>query len=452
MKKNDYKKKIKESENGLSPYSQKRKKIFSKSLFKDFGSKRILLSPKKSQEEFILPKKKIIPNTSHHRRTKSNSQNYIQYMTNNYSNLNSSISKLSCIFRRNKMSNNINNIDNINNYNNYSLVSRNKIKKNFEENKKSNHLLSISFSLKDFRNNIVNAFSHSNIFDNKNIKSNKNKIINLKNDRSVFSLDNIMNIEDTRNTTSITNYNNYNLKYNKNKQPNSKSTQYIKINKKQNKNLYSSKKNSSQIITYTNNDIIKEKVNVKSNLHRYIYKNNNNIKVNKNNNNNNKNSNNGNSNSSNKNSNNNHNNLMLTKKTFRNSQKYFSKLSNCNKKLSIINPISEFDNSTKIHYLEIDNDDSKNKNVCPSTTRNSKKKKIRKVIYNKSNSQNHNNNNNTKRKTKNKENNYKIGINNSINEFKSVEEIHFIFVQINQKKKAFFERNNYVENRDKYKK
>ena len=57
---------------------------------------------------------------------------------------------------------------------------------------------------------------------------------------------------------------------------------------------------------------------------------------------------------------------------------------------------------------------------------------------------------NSKRKTKNKET-YKKGTSNPINEFKSVEEIHFIFVQINQKKKAFFEKKNFEENKDKYK-
>ena len=464
MKKNENKKKTKNSKKKLSPCSQKKKNIYTKSLLKDFESNNGLLSPKKSQEELILPKKKI-PNTSQHRRTKSNSQNYLQYMTNNNNNLNSSESKLSFIFRRKKLGNNINNY----NYNNYSLVSRNKgLKKFYDENKKSSNLLSISFSLKDFRNNIINAFSHSNIFDSKNSKNKnkKNKIINLKNDRSVFSFDNIMNIEDTRNTTSITNYNNSNLIYNKNKEKNnSKSPQYIKINIKQKQQLYTSKNKSSQIITYTNNDIIKEKVvSPKNNLHRYIYKNSN-IKTKKNNNKNNSNNNNGNNNNNDKNSNNNngnskfnnikcHSNSMLTKKTFRNSQKYFSRLSNNNKKLSIINPISEFENTGNNNYMELDNDDdnkSNNKNLCPSTARNSKKKRTKKEMKNcnKTYKQNHYSLN-SKRKTKNKET-YKKGTSNPINEFKSVEEIHFIFVQINQKKKAFFEKKNFEENKDKYK-
>ena len=134
-----------------------------------------------------------------------------------------------------------------------------------------------------------------------------------------------------------------------------------------------------------------------------------------------------------------HSNSMLTKKTFINSQKYFSRLSNNNKKLSIINPISEFENTGNINYMELDNDDdnkSNNKNLCPSTTRNSKKKRTKKEMknFNKTYKQKHYSLN-SKRKTKNKEV-YKKGTNNPINEFKSVEEIHFIFVQINQKKKA----------------
>ena len=178
MKKNENKKKIKESQNKLSPCLQRKKNIFYKGLLKDFVSNNVLLSPKKTQEELLLPKKKIIPSTSHHQRTKSNNQNYIQYMTSNNINFNS-VSKLSFILRQKKLENN-------NNFNNnYSSVSRNKRKNNYEENKKSSNLLSISFSLKDFRNNIVNAFSHSNIFDNKNnnLMNNKNKIINLKNNK-----------------------------------------------------------------------------------------------------------------------------------------------------------------------------------------------------------------------------------------------------------------------------
>lgn len=439
MKKNENKKKIKESQNKLSPCLQRKKNIFYKGLLKDFVSNNVLLSPKKTQEELLLPKKKIIPSTSHHRRTKSNNQNYIQYMTSNNINFNS-VSKLSFILRQKKLENN-------NNFNNnYSSVSRNKRKNNYEENKKSSNLLSISFSLKDFRNNIVNAFSHSNIFDNKNnnLMNNKNKIINLKNNKSVFNFDNYMNIEETRNTTSITNFNNSILLYNKNKEKekqNSKSTKYIKINTKPSKKIYSSSKNSSQIITYTNNDIIKEKIKPKSNFYRYIYKNNNNIIKTKKSNKNTSNITNINTNT-NTCTNNNTNNLILTKKTFRNSQKYFSKLTN-NKKFNFMNPLSVCDKTTNFNYLEFDNDDNKNfnGNICPSTTRNSKKKKIKRDLCHKYN----------KRKTKSQDNNNcKIGINNTISEFKSVEEIHFIFVQINQKKKAFFEKGTFEkENTEK---
>ena len=49
-----------------------------------------------------------------------------------------------------------------------------------------------------------------------------------------------------------------------------------------------------------------------------------------------------------------------------------------------------------------------------------------------------------KRRVKSQENNCKIEINysNNIGQFKSVEEIHFLFVYISQKKKEYFEKNN----------
>ena len=54
-----------------------------------------------------------------------------------------------------------------------------------------------------------------------------------------------------------------------------------------------------------------------------------------------------------------------------------------------------------------------------------------------------------RRKNKSQDNKSKLGVeyNNEIGEFQSVEEIHFIFVQMNQKKKAFFE-NNFNESVD----
>ena len=121
----------------------------------------IILSPKKYKEEIVLPKKKIIPNTAYHRKTKSSSQNYVQYqnmINNSYNNLSKSVSKLSYIFKRNENRKK-------NEIINYDSSSRNKyelFKKKFN-NEKSSNLLSISFSLKDFRNNIINAFSNSEI-------------------------------------------------------------------------------------------------------------------------------------------------------------------------------------------------------------------------------------------------------------------------------------------------
>ena len=413
MKKNGNKKQAKEYLNKLSPSFQRKKHYyFSKSLFQDFEPNNVLLSPKKSQDELILPKKKIIPNTSHHRRTKSNSQNYIQYISNKNSNLNTSVSKLSFIFGRKELENNYN----------YSSVSRNKKCKNSNnnENKKTGNLLSISFSLKDFRNNIINAFSNSNLFDSKN-NNKKSNIINLKNSKSILNIDNITNIEETRNTTSITHFNNSNLKYNKhinnlntNKQnQNSKSTKYIKINQKEkdkekeNRQLYSSKNISSKIITFTNNNLAiekKEKASPKYSLRRYIKNNN----------------------SNNYNKLNQSNNLILTKNTFINSKKYFSKEKICN-----INPISEFDN---VNIEPIKKKKSIIKNNFTPIDKHYKIKKIKKETSPKY----------KKRKTKSQENNCKIGINysNNIGKFKSVEEIHFLFVYINQKKKEYFEKNN----------
>ena len=328
---------------------------------------------------------------------------------NNNNNLNQSASKLSFIFRRNYVE-----IKKINN--NYSSVSRNKKNKT---NFKRNNLLSISFSLKDFRNNIINAFSQSNIYEIKNNHKNSN-IINLKNNTSLLNIDNISNIEETRNTTSITGFHNSNLLYNKHlnykekkkgkEREIQKSTKFIKINCKQNKQFFSPK-NSSKIITFTkNNDIIKEKQNYKysnSNLHSYIYKNNN-IK----------------------NKNNKTNNLILIKKTFKNNRKDIDN----NKKVSLFNPICELDNDNNINCLESERIRKKlNKNICFSIVNNCKKEKIKEQ----------NNNKYKKRKTKSQESNYKIGVNNELNkEFKSVEEIHFTFVQIYQKKKEFFRKNN----------
>ena len=403
MKKNENKKIIKDFQNKLSPKLQRKKYYFNKNLIQDFENNNIILSPKKSQDELLLPKKKLIPNTSHHRRTKSNSQNYIDYLASKNINLNTSISQLSFIFGKKELENNYN----------YSSVSRNKkFKSNYNENKKSSNLLSISFSLKDFRNNIVNAFSNKNIYKSKNNNEKNINIFNLKNNKSIFSFDNITNVEETRNTTSITNFNNSNLIYNKHlnnkdkEREKSKSTKYIKINQKVYKQSYSSKNYSSKIITFTNNNNTKIEKNgnasPKFNLHKYNKNNNISNKLK------------------------NTNNLILTKNTFENNKKFFSK-----EKIFNISPISELDNDDNFYIIERKN--NMNKNNFSPIGRNLKIKKIKKDTSPKY----------KKRKAKSLENNCKININcnNRIGEFKSVEEIHFIFVYINQKKKEFFEKN-----------
>jgi hypothetical protein len=133
----------------------------------------------------------------------------------------------------------------------------------------------MSFSLKDFRNHLINSFSNIKLKELKNNNKYRNNE-NLKNNKSLYNFDNLTNIEETRNTTSITGFNNSNLIYSKrlsNKEKQSaKSTKYIITKNKQNKKLYSSKNNSSKNITSTNSNVIKEKTFHKYNLHRYIYK------------------------------------------------------------------------------------------------------------------------------------------------------------------------------------
>lgn len=417
MRKNEDKTPITEFHTRLSPSNHKKRK---RNIFgKDFETNKVALSPKKSKEELFLPKKKIMSNTYHHRRTKSSGQDYMDYTTNNNNNMNSPASKLSFIFRRKEKEKN---------YDICSVSRNKKFKNNFDENKKSNSkLLSMSFSLKDFRNHLINSFSNNNLKELKNNNKYSNND-NLKNNKSLFSFDNLTNIEETRNTTSITGFNNSNLIYskrlnNKGKQ-NAKSIKYIITKNKQNRKLYSSKNNSSKIITYTNNNVIKEKV-PKYNLHRYIYKHYN-IRP-----------------KHNLSKLNNNSYLALSKKTFRNSQKYFSNLHNGAKLYIKHNNESEY--NTKSNYFDLKNNfndeldnvkttRNEKKNVCFSTN-NSKNKQIKKETYTKY----------KKRKTKSQENNYKVGISENDADFKSVEEIHFIFVQISQRKKEFFKKKN-IEN------
>ena len=400
----------------LSPTNKNKNKKdinFNLNSFKNNAITNIISSPKKNKEENLSTKKKVVPYTTYHRKTKSSSQNFIQYQnlindTNN--NLNKSFSKISYLFRKNEIKRNNDNY----NYNNTSSRNRFELfKKKFNENKKSSNLLSISFSLKDFRNQIINAFAK---YNNSEIKKEKS---HLKNNKSLFIFDNLNNIEETRNTTSITGFNNSILLYKKNMiikdDKNIKSTKYIKINKNR-KQLFSPNSNSSKMINQTNNNKNNIKVKEKTKLYNYIYNHNNiNIKQNK----------------DIKNISTKQKNLVLTKKSYKYSEPKIPKT----RKVSFVNAISE---NLKLHYKnKLNNYEIKKDYIYNLKSLKSPKKKN--VIYT------------TYKRGKNKsqDNKSKIGVeyNNEIGEFQSVEEIHFIFVQMNQKKKAFFE-NNFNESVD----
>ena len=117
-------------------------------------------------------------------------------------------------------------------------------------------------------------------------------------------------------------------------------------------------------------------------------------------------------------------NLALSKKTYKNSASKLQK----SRKISFVNAISE---NLKLHYknkmnnYEIKNDFNYN---IKSIKNNKEKKDIYIKPY-------------KKRKNRSQESKGKTGAEylNEIGQFQSVEEIHFIFVQMNQKKKAFFE-------------
>ena len=393
MKNNDIN--IKTKKSSLSKFSSstknKNKKDinFSLTSFKKYEINNILSSPKKNKEEIILPKKKLFPNSACHRKIKSESQNYFQYLNLiDESNNNNSISKLSHLFKKNDL-NKMNK-----NYINNSC-SRNKyesFKKKFNDNKKSNNLLSLSLSLKDFSNNIINIFTNPN---NNDIKSNKYSTKSqLKDKKSLlFNFDNLNNIEETRNTTSITGFNNSNLFHKKQmiikeNNKNVKSSNYIKINRKPKEKLFSINNNLDKKITNNNNNINQVKIKEKSNLYRYIY---------------------------------NHDNINSV-----------PKIQN-QRKISFVNAISE---NLKLHYKnKINHYELKNGfNYNIKSIKSQKQKDIYKSLK--------------RRKNKSQENIQKnknrIEYINELGNFKSVEEIHFLFVQMNQKKKEFFE-NNYNE-------
>ena len=421
MKNNDIN--IKTKKSSLSKFSSstknKNKKDinFSLTSFKKYEINNILSSPKKNKEEIILPKKKLFPNSACHRKIKSESQNYFQYLNLiDESNNNKSISKLSHLFKKNDL-NKMNK-----NYINNSC-SRNKyesFKKKFNDNKKSSNLLSLSLSLKDFSNNIINIFTNPN---NNDIKSNKYSTKSqLKDKKSLlFNFDNLNNIEETRNTTSITGFNNSNLFHKKQmiikeNNKNVKSSNYIKINRKPKEKLFSINNNLDKKITNNNNNINQVKIKEKSNLYRYIY-NHDNINI--------KSKNESDENKEQK----NRKNLVMTKKTYKNS---VPKIQN-QRKISFVNAISE---NLKLHYKnKINHYELKNGfNYNIKSIKSQKQKDIYKSLK--------------RRKNKSQENIQKnknrIEYINELGNFKSVEEIHFLFVQMNQKKKEFFE-NNYNE-------
>ena len=399
----------------IMPSSKNNKEInFTPTSFKNFEINNILSSPEKIKEEIFLPKKKGIIRTIYHRKTKSSSQNYVPYITNsnNKNNFNNSCSRLSYIFKGKDIinCNNRNKMYNSCSRNKYVLFKK-KLKNNIN-NKKNDNLLSISFSLKDFRNNIINTFINSYINEIKNDIKHYNNITNGNNNKSIYIFDNLNNIEETRNTTSITGFNNSNLLY-KNQMlitdnKNTKTSNYIKINKKANNNkIFSSSHNSSKIISCINkpydNEAQSIKLKEKNKLYYYIY--NNNIKYK----------------NSLKKTQKNSNNLIISPKIYKN------KKQNSNK-LSFVNAISQ---NFKLHYKNKSTKKSLNssKKIFNSNSLNKRKKNLE-------------NDNNTykKRKNKSQKNDEKImnEYNNEIKEFKSVEEIHFIFVQMIQKKKAFF--------------
>ena len=425
MKKNTNSKSNKDYKNILSPLSKKQKITFSHNLFKEVEANKIGLSHKKSQDELLL-NKKINNSNKNHRRIKSNSCNYIESMTNFEKNfgLNTTMNQLSFFKGKKKKEKGTKN-----EINSKNSISRNKkIEKN-----KDNNLFPLSCSLKDFRNGIIKEKKNEN-----DIKKYYNKEIYLNKNNLIINNDIITNIEETRNTTSINNINNNNLIYSKHinesekEDENKKNKKYIKICRKANSKLYSPVGNNPKInYTNANNNIIVEKPYQKYNLHRFIY-NNNNLKTKDNNN-----------NKSNKNNisgiNYNSNYLNTTKKSFRNSAK-FSNLKNY-KNLSIICPTSDsryeeplsFYNSNKnmnIPLIPLKEEKHFSKNNFPSSTTNKNKNKEIKFTFTKF----------KKRSNKSQENIYKSKIyeSDALNEFDSVEEIHFMFVEMNQRKKKFF--------------
>lgn len=409
MKKNENKRKINEFQGKFSPSVQRKKNYYNKYLLKDYEKKKIFISLKKPNAELIISEEnKNLFNTSNHKRIKSNQKNFIRAIDNKKMNLNKSTSELS-FFRDNELKNK-------NTKKNSCFVNRNKkYNNNFNENNLKN-LLSIDFSLKEFRNKIMNSFFHTNLSGEKN--KNKRKIINLKNNNLKFNLNKSYNKEETRNTTSISGSNNTNIISNKNayekEEKNIKSPKHIINKRKSNDQLFSLKSSSTKKITRTYKIVPKQKALPKCNLYSLSNKKNN-INANKKNKQLIK-----------------KNNLILAKKTYQSNHKYLSKEGNSNN-FVLFNQNSGLENYT-FNYLESYREKD-NLSNCSSVIIN---KNMNVKYKNKSKSK--------KNKKKVRESSYKerISCNYSFKEFKSVEEIHFLYVYINQKKSEFFEKNNFV--------
>lgn len=409
MKKNENKRKINEFQGKFSPSVQRKKNYYNKYLLKDYEKKKIFISLKKPNAELIISEEnKNLFNTSNHKRIKSNQKNFIRAIDNKKMNLNKSTSELS-FFRDNELKNK-------NTKKNSCFVNRNKkYNNNFNENNLKN-LLSIDFSLKEFRNKIMNSFFHTNLSGEKN--KNKRKIINLKNNNLKFNLNKSYNKEETRNTTSISGSNNTNIISNKNayekEEKNIKSPKHIINKRKSNDQLFSLKSSSTKKITRTYKIVPKQKALPKCNLYSLSNKKN---KIN--------------ANKKNKQLIK-KNNLILAKKTYQSNHKYLSKEGNSNN-FVLFNQNSGLENYT-FNYLESYREKN-NLSNCSSVIIN---KNMNVKYKNKSKSK--------KNKKKVRESSYKerISCNYSFKEFKSVEEIHFLYVYINQKKSEFFEKNNFV--------
>ena len=411
MKKSTNQKTGKEFKKILSPSSKKKKCIFNKNLFKDVEINNLALSHKKSQDELLLAKKEIVSNKNHRRIKLSYNNNFENMATSDKKYANKTpINQVS--LNKNKK---IKEKEIKNKTNKKDSISRNK--NNY---KKSYNILSICSSLKEFRNNI----------NNNNFLNNEYNL----NNKSVFNFDNSNFIEDTRNTTSINNwkntFNNTNLLTNnkslnkKEKEKSNQKTKKIKkINKKQNSKLNTSMDNNLKInYMNSNKKIFKDKFNHNYNLHSFIYRN-----------------------KKPKNISNKRYYLNSSQKSFRNSEKNLKRIKNC-KKLNINNSMSEEYNDYPQSFIRTEKklknninsskiskkyNQSSFKNYFPSSFSNLKSKifgfpKKKKRDNNKSQVKNLN--------LKSYENA------KAINEFDSVEEIHFKFIEINQRKNEFFEK------------